>query len=273
METPRRIKLSEIKEITHVAHAKARALTEMSDGKSRYEILNSGLDDYARILFKTTDDLELWLRDASLMKRGEPIRVLDYGCGTNRFAGELVDRFGGIIPLEVVGVSVGDVVKQGETAKAYTEHRNRSDVTFIDQKSVMFIPPGKFDLIVSITTVRHLPDPLRTMRTLYNSLEKGGELRMDAFRGSFYNWFGDDARGGVFGAEEAESFFSHLREQGIDISFDGYTGAMAIKKGDAKFAVKGLHYSPPAQWNTERHPRGQYTFTHAVEKKDVPEDK
>jgi SAM-dependent methyltransferase len=241
-------KLSDVKNRMREAQQKANNSTEHAPGGETYPVLNSGLDDYARTLFDEENTLTTFLEQTAARKHNEPIRVLDYGCGTNRFSRELVERYGHQIALECVGVSAGDP----RTAEERGIDKERA-VIFINQKDPTISLPGQFDLIVSQTTFIHLPDPLRSLKMLYNALNKGGEIHIDHslefLAGNFY-----DGKNADVAFEQANDFITHLRSLGVGVEL--LENGMIIRKGPARLEFKGLHYT----FNEAGLNEGQYTF-------------
>lgn len=98
---------------------------------------------------------------------GQNMRVLDVGCG----AGELLASIKGEV-CEVVGVELNqgfvDFMNDELGIEAHAQDVNQLD-----------LGGRAFDLILSIATLDHLPNPLETVRTMRRLLAPGGTLYIE----------------------------------------------------------------------------------------------
>jgi ubiquinone/menaquinone biosynthesis C-methylase UbiE len=121
------------------------------DPRSGYSSLETLAFD--RVFFKMAAPLH----DAALRELAPVIRpgmrVLDVGCGGGQFAMRLADRFADI---ELVGVDLSP----DQVARAQRRARGRDRLSFVEG-SALDLPFGAetFDLIYSVGSLKHWPDP------------------------------------------------------------------------------------------------------------------
>lgn len=96
-------------------------------------------------------------------------RVLDMACGVGYGSRLLCDR--ATEPTEVIGVDIS------EPALDYARsHYARDGLRYRGCDAMRFEDPDGFDLIVSLETIEHLPNPAAFVRRLPNLLRPGGVL-------------------------------------------------------------------------------------------------
>jgi SAM-dependent methyltransferase len=94
------------------------------------------------------------------------LAVLEAGCGRGAFAGYLADQGARVTACDVSPVAVG---------LANRLLAGRAEAVVADLQQLPF-PDGSFDVVASLETVEHLPDPVQGMRELVRVLKPGGKL-------------------------------------------------------------------------------------------------
>jgi len=96
-----------------------------------------------------------------------PGRVLDCACGVGY--GSLLLAECAAAPAEVVGVDI-DAAAIAHAASAYAHPRLR----FVESDGARLVDAEGFDLIVSLETIEHAPEPVRLVDRLAGLLRPGG---------------------------------------------------------------------------------------------------
>ncbi|MBY0110685.1 class I SAM-dependent methyltransferase [Patescibacteria group bacterium] len=232
-------KLSNIKETGRWSLERARTRTTNPEPYDRYAWLRTSLQEYNRRLWHKKGAITTRVRKLLEKHPGETIRVLDFGCGANQAMRELKQELGEV-PVEVTGISVGDL-RTPEEKRFDKKHR----ITFIDQKNLTFRPDEKYHLIVSHLAFHSLPDPLRTLKELYVALEQGGVLRVFMVP-SDINWSNRDD------AEEAiTDLVQRARASGIKISYDSDKALLTLRKNKKPLRFPNVQYEPSKDGKVE----------------------
>lgn len=138
-------------------------------------------------------------------------RVFEYGAGTGLVSQELVGQVG---PIVLADTSAG--MRQVIEAKIDAGLLADAEVWDLDLSRGP-VPDTRFDLVVSVLTLHHVPDLDTTLAALVSILEPGGHLAvvdLDEEDGSFHG----DGFGGHHGFDR-ERFAEALRTAGlIDVS-------------------------------------------------------
>ena len=113
------------------------------------------------------------------------MRLLEYGAGTGLVTQELRDAVG---PVTLADTSQGmlDVLRSKVASGALTEAR----VWELDLSRDP-VPAERFDLVVSVMTLHHIPDLAPVLRAFATLLEAGGHLcvaDLDREDGSFHDY-------------------------------------------------------------------------------------
>jgi|TARA_B110000438_G_scaffold302301_1_gene359585 2-polyprenyl-3-methyl-5-hydroxy-6-metoxy-1,4-benzoquinol methylase len=91
--------------------------------------------------------------------------ILDVGCGTGLFA-YTVSKLG---PKKVLGI---DFSKEAIDIAQKTHKNHNLQYQFLDVKEIKL----KYDVIVSLGTLEHMDNPLKTLKTLKKHLNKNGKI-------------------------------------------------------------------------------------------------
>jgi SAM-dependent methyltransferase len=220
---------------------KARELTVPSEGMQGYGIISSPLEEYEKILLSGRLLSEL-VKEVHELRPVEPVKILDFGCGKNAALRDLIKQNVSGIEIEATGNSVGD--PRSEEQKEFDRENN---IKFIDQKEVtVTFPINEYDIILSKMTFGHLPNPLQTLKKLYNSLKIGGIMYVEfptrgwlSLANKFYDMTSYDKA-----IKQANDFIKELKESGIDIDSNGKR--IVIKKNDVEMKFRSIKFSPGA---------------------------
>lgn len=230
-----------------------------------YGFLKSSITNYDEHLFPGMESIFDTIRAIHAKHPGRPVRVLDFGCGTNEALRGLKEMMPDI-PFELVGVSIED--PRNEFEKARDE---KLGIQFINvnpkgtrkpsgphgemrthkPKASFVAGEGeKFDLIISRFALQHIPDVLRVLRGLYQSLEPDGAMHAHigeytsaerfASRGEGTPTFEDYS----FARKDFNDTIDELIAQGVEIEryFPSHPEVYVIKKSPAKMKFPNLHY-------------------------------
>ena len=109
----------------------------------------------------TTDEMKEVLKELNWKNK----TVLDVGCGTGLFAHK-VSKLG---PKHVLGIDFS----QKAIEIAMKTHKNRNlQYQVLDAKEIK----SKYDVIVSLGTLEHMDNPLKTLKILKKHLTKNGKI-------------------------------------------------------------------------------------------------
>lgn len=188
-----------------------------------YEI-NRGLEEYQLILPRFQERNAIY----HAMQKAEsgPISLLDIGCGSGTFLGELSAR---IPNSNLYGVSGYDY--RSQIVNKCTRQRVIQNVDYRvgdAQRLHTVFPDTNFDIIVSSFCFQYLGDPLNALKTAYRKLNKDGIL--------FVHSSALEVLFGQFDLLE-EAWQSLGIEANIEQRPLGRSRGIAIKKGD----VPNLH--------------------------------
>jgi len=104
---------------------------------------------------------------------GQPLRVIDMGCGTAQIPIRLAPRLAGSL-ITAVDLA-GSMLRVGEGNVARAGLGDRVTLALQDCKSLSF-PDGAFDVVVSNSLLHHVPDPAQPLREAVRVLRPGGVL-------------------------------------------------------------------------------------------------
>ncbi|KKQ97038.1 MAG: Methyltransferase type 11 [Candidatus Woesebacteria bacterium GW2011_GWA1_39_12] len=124
-----------------------------------------------RVLGATVQEALRLVKENSPKKISQLV-VLDVGCGSGEYS-FVLERY----VKEVVGIEPYLPVYE----KAIKEKKKRkSSVIFVNKKIEDFSTRQKFDLVLSITTIEHMPESKKSFRKIFNLMNKGGLLFVTA---------------------------------------------------------------------------------------------
>ena len=103
-----------------------------------------------------------------------PGRVLDIACGTGYGTYLLASEFGDFIS-EIVGIDIS-----AESISYARQRYGLPKIKFIQHDALTFYDVNKFNSIITLETIEHLPDPAAFIRGLYDLLLPGGVLIVSA---------------------------------------------------------------------------------------------
>ena len=139
--------------------------------KQEYFDFSGTSNDLPRqIIIATIDDI-LRLTMSKLHKREKDLVVLDVGSGFGDYTNELAKR-----TKKVVGV------EPYEKAYSIAKHNGKKykNLTFFNKMIENFTTKDKFDLIVSLTTLEHMPNAKLSYKKIFQLLKPGGVLYVTA---------------------------------------------------------------------------------------------
>ncbi|MCB1255475.1 MAG: class I SAM-dependent methyltransferase [Microthrixaceae bacterium] len=149
---------------------------------------------------------------AQAIRREVPLsrsmRTLEYGAGTGLVSEELQNDVG---PLTLADTSAG--MREVIASKVTQGRLPEVKVADFDLGAAE-LPDGRFELIVTVLTLHHMPDLKRALQGLHSLLEPGGQLcvvDLDKEDGSFHG----DGFGGHHGFDRGE-LSGQLRSAGFD---------------------------------------------------------
>jgi len=169
---------------------KAMRLAGIQTLNAGYGYLKSNISTYDAHLFPGEKSIFDTVREIHAKHPDRPVRILDFGCGTAEALRGLKQRLPNI-PLELVGVSIEDPrdefdKKKDEELGITFINVNPKGTTSIDEdgtgrvhkpKASFVAGEGeKFDLVITRFALQHIPDVLRVMRGLYQSLQPDGVM-------------------------------------------------------------------------------------------------
>ncbi len=140
-------------------------------------------------------------------------RVLELGAGTGLLGLALAPHVGSVILADASGGML-DVAEAKLAAGGYPGARTLRHVLTVDP-----LPPDRFDLVVSLMALHHVPDTGAAMEHLAALLEPGGRIAivdLEAEDGSFHTDPGDDVLPGF----ERDPLRRHAEAAGFrDVDF------------------------------------------------------
>ncbi len=215
-----------------------------SDRKHKYPVTDSGIDAHNYEYFPEKGGMVDYVKQKLVMlSENEKFRILDYGCGENCTLRELKNQLGNQSDkVELLGASAGDPRKHEDEV-----NDKEKGIGFLDLKSpsteLAKSNEEKYDLIISIMTFMHLPDPLRVIKQLYSALAIGGEMRIDW---KITSTLIVDKDGHNY-YTIAEKLLKLLTDQGIEI--ETFKNGMIIRKKDDKPLKLPVEYADVAEYN------------------------
>ncbi len=113
---------------------------------------------------------------------GQPVSVLDIGCGQGYLLGELLDPDEGYPPISAYGVSAFDYRPYLGDRKDYVDPDDKIDYRIGDAHRLNKVfPDVRFDIVVSGYTFQWLIDPLVAVKQAYRVCKEGGIVFLDFF--------------------------------------------------------------------------------------------
>jgi 2-polyprenyl-3-methyl-5-hydroxy-6-metoxy-1,4-benzoquinol methylase len=100
----------------------------------------------------------------------EPGRVLDIACGTGYGAYLLASEFGNSLS-EIVAVDIS-----GESISYARQRYGLPKIKYMEHDAFSFYDENKFNSIITLETIEHLPNPAAFISRLYDLLLPGGVL-------------------------------------------------------------------------------------------------
>lgn len=222
--------------------------TEWTDGEHGFSVLDSGIKDHDRTFLQEGGILKYIQTKQRTLAR--PMRILDYGCGTNQLARDITAACG--TDTLCSGISAGDPRTDEERDFDATHN-----ITFYNQTINALPDTGTFDLIVSKTTFIHLNDPLRALKQLYARLNEGGEMRIEMHKEVFAKGF-YDGKDLDAAHRDASRVIEHMRANGLTIRFldDNILQIIKTEGSPSEFPIQGIiEYQTP---HNEFHGYGIY---------------
>jgi len=129
---------------------------------ARFDAFSELFDRYADII---DHRYRPWLEQVLPQQAG---RALDAGCGAGRYTTLLADRCQHVLSIDVA-----------ERLLTIARHRHpHPNVTFQqrDLRDLSVAADGRFDVVLAVAVVHHLPDPEQAVRHLASLVAPGGRL-------------------------------------------------------------------------------------------------
>jgi SAM-dependent methyltransferase len=108
--------------------------------------------------------LFLALLEQRVPHQARPARILDFGCGTGAWLGDL-ERFGTV-----------SAVDADPSAVAFCHERGRAEVTLVPPGAALPFPDGAFDVVTALDVIEHIDDDVSALAELRRVLRPGGLL-------------------------------------------------------------------------------------------------
>jgi SAM-dependent methyltransferase len=217
-----------------------RGRTERTSPDGNYGVLRTSLEEYERHICGKKSILDM-VKKKRKAHPERPVAILDFGCGENHALRDLREKASDDLPIELTGWSVGDPRKEED--RAFDEAHT---IKFIDQKNVTETPPpDSYDFIFSFMAFLHLPNPLQTLKKLYNALRDDGELFVDIGPYLIEGKFVDD--GDFYSLAGLHTVMEDMKKAGIDVESD--KKHMVIRKNDKALKFPSVTFSDEAKYN------------------------
>ncbi len=165
----------------HAPHMKQAAHSEFSDWAESYDrsLLNHFLFQPSYLAF--IEEIVRW-RGLD----GEPIDLLDIGCGTGTLAAMLV---GSPLKVRVAGLDYAETMASVASRKAREAGAaDRARFVRADSEHLPFAD-ASFDVVTCSNSFHHYPDQAACVRQMRRVLRPGGRLMLiDGFRDNIVGW-------------------------------------------------------------------------------------
>jgi SAM-dependent methyltransferase len=233
----------------------------MHDG---YGFLRSNISNYDEHLFPGEESVFDVIREI-YARTGTPVRVLDFGCGTGEALRGLKHRLPDV-PLELVGVSIEDPRDEYDRKKD-----QELGITYIAVSPDPTLKPSgpngeprehmpkasfvagegeKFDLIVTRFALQHVPDVLRVLRGLYQSLTPGGVMHAHIGEYTGKERFAERTdsiptyEDYAFAQADFDKVINDLKDSGIDLErhYPPHPEVLVIRKNEVQMKFPNLRY-------------------------------
>jgi len=132
--------------------------------------------------------------DSKMIQSAEPVRILDVGCGRGSFLLDCKERWEN--KVECVGISAHDITNRsypefsldGEISQATAPALKDRDIKIVigDAQSLTRALQrdnvnGKFDVVVSASSMLYFSDPFAAIKGMYDVLDADGVAFIDGF--------------------------------------------------------------------------------------------
>lgn len=128
-------------------------------------------DTYSEVVKSTIDEI-LYYASLELQKTVSKLVVLDVGSGVGKYSFEMEKHV-----KEVVGV---EPFKQVYLEAIKTKKEIKSKVKFINKLVEQFNTTKRFDLVISLTTIEHMPNAEESFRRIFSLMKRQGILYLTA---------------------------------------------------------------------------------------------
>lgn len=161
-------------------------------------------------------------------KRGGSLKgwqVLDYGCG--------VSDIGILLSLLGAQVTICDLADRKLALAEWRYRRRNLDLAMIEITQNTQIPElgkGVYDLIIATEIFEHVPDPLKSLRALTESLRLGG-LLFDSMGGTFDREPGGDHLAEALNIGKSQAYQTFCRDNYVPVGQANGMSFLFQKKG------------------------------------------